>query len=81
MVSFVYTPDKPRFFASLFKLDPAEPMQEMDYYGCNVLFKHMDGDEQLHYYLLAAVQNIDNANDQKLTAAVKEGAELYAICF
>jgi hypothetical protein len=72
MVAFVYAPDKPRFFASLFKLDPTKPMPEMDYSGCSVLFKHMDGDERLHYYLLATVQNIDNANDQKLTDALME---------
>jgi hypothetical protein len=80
MVAFVYTPDKPRFFASLIKLDPAEPMPEMDYSSCSILFKHMDGDDKLHYYILATVQNIDKAANSQLTAALKEGAEWYAIC-
>ncbi|HLX91702.1 MAG TPA: hypothetical protein VKR32_08465 [Puia sp.] len=61
MVAFVFTPDKPRFFASLFKLDATEPMPEMDYSGCSILFKHLDGEGKQHYYLLATVQNIDKA--------------------
>ena len=80
MVGFVYTPDRPRFFATLLKLDPGRPMPAMNYAGCNVMFRFEPGDGTREFYLLGTVQNIDKVSDNKLTDALKECAQWYATC-
>jgi hypothetical protein len=80
MIGYVYTPDRPRFFATLLKLDPSQPMPSMNYAGCNVMFRFEPGDGTKEFYLLGTVQNIDKASVDTLTDALSECAEWYATC-
>jgi hypothetical protein len=80
MVGFVYTPDKPRFFASLLTLDHSRSMPEMDYAGCNTMFRYENTLGEMQYYILITVQNIDKASPAALTAALEQCAEWYSIC-
>ncbi len=78
-VGYVYHSGKPRFLAGLLKIDPAGPLQDLDYDGYNVLFRYVAGDGIEQVYLLLVSQNIDRATT-KLTWALREAAEWYVAC-
>ncbi len=82
MIAFVFTPDKPRFFAALKRLDATKPIPEMDYSGCNILFRYYTVEKEMQFYLLivSGGGNIDRTSPSKLTAALKEGMDWYCTC-
>ncbi len=82
MIAFVFTPDKPRFFATLIQLDTQKSVQDMDYAGCNVLFRYYTVSKEMQFYMLLLTSggNIDKAQHAKLNGALHEAANWYCTC-
>jgi len=77
---YIFSSQKPRFFAGLLELDPDTPIADMDYEGCNTFFKYTTANGVARCFVLIASQNIDRTTDQKLTLLLKDAAKYYVCC-
>jgi hypothetical protein len=78
ILTHVYGADKPRFFASVSRLDDSVPLQSIAYLGISFMFYFRAPDDAKAYaYLLRVTDNIDDAVHHDMLDILKETAEWY----
>jgi len=78
VLTFIYGSAKPRFFASLSRLDSGLPLREISYMGVSLMFYFRSpGDERPFAYLLRVSDNIDKVGYDELAGVLTEVAKWY----
>lgn len=78
ILTFIYSAAKPRFFASLIRLDGHLSLREVSYMGISLMFYFQaPGDERPMVYLLRISDNIDDAEYDELADILEEVARWY----
>jgi len=79
VLTYIYGAVKPRFFATLTKLDGSIPLASIAYVGITVLFYfRAPGDEQVYPYALRVTDNIDQEVHHDMISILQHVAEWYA---
>lgn len=78
VLTFIYSAEKPRFFASLSRLDSSLPLKELCFMGISLMFYfRAPGDDRPFAYLLRVSDNIDKAGYDELAEVLGEVAQWY----
>ena len=78
VLTFIYGSSKPRFFASLSRLDSSLSLKELSFMGISLMFYfHAPGDDRPFAYLLRVSDNIDKAGYDELAEVLGEVAQWY----
>jgi len=78
VLTHIYGADKPRFFATVSRLDGSLPFTEIAFLGVSFMFYFRAPDDDKAYaYLLKVTDNIDEAVHHDMLDILKEVAEWY----